>query len=41
MEGFWTRHIARSRETSSYGEREDADCTVKTVYFKVSPMRGL
>jgi hypothetical protein len=29
-ERFWTRHIARSWETSSHGEREHADYTVKT-----------
>jgi hypothetical protein len=27
---FWTRHTARSRETSSYGARELEDRTVKT-----------
>jgi hypothetical protein len=29
MEGFWTRHVARSRETSSHGEGELVDCTIK------------
>jgi hypothetical protein len=28
-ECFWTRHIASSRDTSSYGERESENCTVK------------
>jgi hypothetical protein len=27
---FGPRHIARSQETSSYGERESARCVIKT-----------
>jgi hypothetical protein len=28
-EGFWTRHIARSREINLHGERKLVDCAVK------------
>jgi hypothetical protein len=27
---FWTRHFAKSREASSYGEREPMSCAIKT-----------
>jgi hypothetical protein len=29
MEKWFPQHIARNRETSSYGEREPMSCTVK------------
>jgi hypothetical protein len=29
METFWSQQIARSHETSSYGEKEPADCAVE------------
>jgi hypothetical protein len=32
-QGFWTRHTARSRETSSYGEREPAGCAIETKSY--------
>jgi hypothetical protein len=33
MEGFSTRHIARSREASSHGKRESASCALRQTSY--------
>jgi hypothetical protein len=36
METFWTQQIARSRETSSYGENEPAHCAIEAEELRRS-----
>jgi hypothetical protein len=41
MDGFWTRHIARSRETSLHGEKEPEHCVFKRKRYTDHKQRQL